>query len=378
MDDAKRPNPGLLVLAALAIAAIGLGIAAAVGAFSSGGARSAVGGSVAADVDGHPVTVERARRQMLAYVRLSLGSEASVPVPPEYTACIAVQRKRAPGNTKPKEACAQLYASVKASVLESLVRATWLELIAAQEGISVTDREVEGAFKKSLETNGLKTTAQLNAYIADQKSHGALPEVLARFRQTLLQNKLRLHVEARVPPVTEAEARAYYDSEPNEAESFDFLVVRSRTGANPAKIKQQLANGTPWATVVKSEGEAGDDYGEEPHEDEETGEVKEATPSELTPELAAALKAANVGELVGPIPSNRGVYRAYIFKITKVKRRPRPSFSAEKSKRVATLLRKRQEAAFASFTKNSEAHYRALTSCSREWVDAAVCGQGRS
>lgn len=375
MENARLPNPRLLVLAALAILAVGLGIAAAVGAFSSGSSGGEVPtGAVAADVDGHPITVERARRLMLAYVRLSLGAEASIPASPGYTACVATQRTRAPNDTEAqlKEACAQLYASVKRSALEALVRASWLELVAGREGVRVTEREAERALRKDLEAEGLRATTQVNAFIASQKAAGTLREALVRIRQTLLENKLHERVAAHVPPVTEAEARAYYQAQPELTKSWDFLIIRSRRGEDPGKIKQQLANGSSWATVVEHEAEDATEYGEEPrHEDEHTGEVKKAIPSELTPQLTAALKSANVGELVGPIPAKRG---AYIFKITKVNKQPRPSFAATKSKIAAMLQREREDTAFATFTKNSEAHYRARTSCSRGWVYPSICG----
>src|SRR4051812_7768103 len=86
------------------------------------------------------------------------GANAQVPDAPNFTRCIAEKKKTAPkpakGQPKPTDAqfkaqCSQQYEGLKQQVLQFLISSAWIQGEAKDQGVTVTDKDVETQFEKT-------------------------------------------------------------------------------------------------------------------------------------------------------------------------------------------------------------------------------------
>src|ERR1700722_9809301 len=129
-----------------------------------------------------------------------------IPVPPDYTACIAGEKKAASTSaetaTQLKSACAQQYQSLVSEVMNFTIQALWIEGEAVDRGVSVTSAQIAKSYKQQRASSKppLKTEKQLQAFLA--KSGQTNADLMWRTRLNLLATAIQLKVTKKASKVT--------------------------------------------------------------------------------------------------------------------------------------------------------------------------------
>ena len=239
-----------------------------------------------------------------------------LPLPPDYTACVAAQQAastvRSAGQTSTfKATCASNYQTLLTEVLNYLITTYWLQGEAYDRHIHVTQPAITKAF--SQERKGanppLATDAQLRSFLA--ASGQTVTDLKWRTMVQLQTNKIQLQVQKANEKVTTAKIAAYYNK--NKAqfgtpETRNLHLVLVASAATAQKVHALLAGGASYATVAAK-------YSVDPTSKAAGGAMSGVYSSALTPVLSAKVFAAPVGALSGPVKTAFGYY---VFTVDKI------------------------------------------------------------
>ena len=128
----------------------------------------------------------------------------AVPVPPDYTACVASLRGQ-PANSgtadmKLAAQCAKNYRTLVSEVMNFLIQAVWIEGEANARGVAVTAAQIDASYRKQRRDSNppLATAAELDAFLAS--SGQTLADLKWRTRLNLLATAVELDACATAPP----------------------------------------------------------------------------------------------------------------------------------------------------------------------------------
>jgi hypothetical protein len=139
-----------------------------------------------------------------------------LPLPPDYTACIAAHRERPSDATKStselKALCAGAYHSLLKQVMSYLIQSIWIQGEAVARGVTVTPAQVGASYEAQRKTAkpSLATTAELNSFLA--KSDQTIKDLKWRTYLSLLANGITAKVRKAASRVSAAKISAYYQT----------------------------------------------------------------------------------------------------------------------------------------------------------------------
>jgi foldase protein PrsA len=188
------------------------------------------------------------------------GAKVVIAKPPDFDDCVKAKRdelKKAPkGQPKQstgqlKAACKQEYEGERDQVMQFLISNEWLKGEAADQGVKVSQKEVDKEYEKQKKQSFPKP-AEFAKFL---KSSGyAIDDLKLRVTQDLITTKLRTKIQ-KVPSPSEAEIRSYYDkhqSEYTKPETRDLQVVLAKTKAKADEARQRLDSGEAFKSVSKA------------------------------------------------------------------------------------------------------------------------------
>lgn len=246
---------------------------------------------------------------------------APLPLPPNYTACVAAAEKAA-GNTAAsrsatevtadKTECASNYQQLVTEVEEFLIPELWIQGEAYDRHVHVTAKEINTAYleERKTSTPPLVTAKELRDFLA--ASGQTIADLKWRTMVSLLGNKIELAVVKKAQKVTPAKIAAYYRK--NHAtyatpETRDIHLVLVTSAAQAQKVRSLLAGGASYATVAKQ-------YSVDSTTKAAGGAmVGVLRNGELPAQLSAQVFAAPVGALSQPVKTAFGYY---VFTVDKV------------------------------------------------------------
>lgn len=289
-----------------------------------------------------------------------------LPLPPDYTACVAAQQASAgaqsAGQTATfKATCASNYQTLLTEVLNYLITTYWLQGEAYDRGVHVTQAEVTKAFLQERKTSNppLATATQLDSFLA--ASGQTYGDLLWRTMVQLETNKIQLQVQKQNQKVTSAQIAAYYNK--NKAqfgtpETRNIHLVLVALAATAQKVRSLLAGGASYATVAPK-------YSSDPSTKTTGGAMLGVYAGELTPALSTQIFAASVGKLSGPVKTAFGYY---VFTVDKII--PAKSQSlAQATKAIRTQLSQGQvQAAESALQAQVQKKWQPRTSCRSGYV----------
>ena len=172
------------------------------------------------------------------------GSEPVVPDPPSYSKCVAhlqaAASKPAKGKPPPTVAqstakCEQQYTALKQQVLGFLISSDWVIGEASDQGIKVSDQEVEQKFTELKKRQFPKEEA-FRKFLASTGQ--SVPDLLLRVKLNILSQKVRQKI-AKTGTVTQAQIKKYYDE--NKAR-FTVPATQGRAASQQtlAQVKEPI------------------------------------------------------------------------------------------------------------------------------------------
>src|SRR3954462_13282013 len=321
-----------------------------------------VPGDAVATVDGTSIDKTQFSHWMNVAARTSGQPNAKAPDPPDYTACVAQERKTAPkpakGQPKATDAqlksqCKQEYEGLRNQVLQLLVSFKWIQGEADDLGVKVTDAEV----KKSFDQQKKQSFSKEADYQKFLKTSGQTNEdIMQRVRLDLLSNKIRDKVTKGKDKVTDAQVKTYYDK--NKArfaqpEQRELRIVLTKAKEKADQAKAALDSGESWKDVAKK-------YSIDTQSKKNGGKLPPVSKGQQEKALDDAIFKAKKGELVGPIKTQFGYY---VFDVNKVTPASQQTLDQAKATIKQTLASQNQQKALDKFVKSFRKRWKAKTEC---------------
>jgi foldase protein PrsA len=293
-----------------------------------------------------------------------------LPLPPDFKACIAAQRKQASSATAStstlKTLCGQNYQALLTQVLNYLIQTIWIQGEAIDRGVSVTPAQVEKSYEqeRKLSTPPLTTPAALKTFLA--KSGQTIDDLKWRTRLNLLVNKIEAKVQKDASKVTPAQIAAYYKAHRAQyvtPETRNLHLVETSSQATAAKVKSLLSTGSSYATVAPK-------YSIDPTTKSVGGKMLGVSPSELNAQLSAAVFAAKPGTLSWPVKTAFGYY---VFTVDTVTPSSLQSVKTASTTIKALLTQQQVTKAEAALQADFSKKWTARTNCRSGYVVAPSC-----
>jgi foldase protein PrsA len=338
-----------------------------------GACGGGVPGDAVATVGGAQITKAAFDHWLVVANDATQGSSGTaappLPDPPDYTTCIAGERKITANATDTtaelKSLCEQSYSSLESEVMDYLIEAIWIQGQANDLHVKVTSAQVEKSYESQRKTSTptLATNAELNAFLA--KSGQTVADLKWRTYLSLLANALTLN--AQKVKVTQAQIAAYYAKHKaslTTPATRDVHLIETKTAATAATVKSLLSSGSSYAGLASK-------YSIDPTSKGVGGKLVGVRPGELNAQLSAAIFAAKTGVLTGPLKTAFGYY---VFTVDSTTPAKVPTL-AQATKQIKAAITS------AAATKNNAAlqadfakKWPARTVCASAYLVATACG----
>jgi foldase protein PrsA len=334
------------------------------------GGTSVPSNSVAV-VDGAPITKASFNHWMqIAENSLQTTAAAThppVPVPPNYTACIAFHAtsdpKPAAGQAAPtpaalKAECAQAYTSGLQQTMPFLITADWLQGEAAEQKITVTPATVASQLKQ-IEAAQFPTATALAQFL--QASGESNTDLLYRVRVDALSNDIRTKVTNAAAKVTPAAIASYYASHKStfgKPETRDLRVILVATPAVANRVLGLLKSGASFTTVARQ-------FSTDTTTKKSGGALLAQTQSGLEASLGTAVFKAPLHATQGPVKTTLGYE---IFRVQKITPGTQQTLAQATPTIMSTLTTTNQNNAISAFVKRFNAKWISRTTCAKGYI----------
>ncbi len=288
------------------------------------------------------------------------GAASSPPDAPNFTKCIAQkaqqQQKPAKGQPRPtpaqfKSQCQQEYASLRDQAMQFLIFSQWLQGEASDQGIKVSDKDVDKQFAKEKQQSFPKE-ADFQKFV--QSSGMSLKDLKLQVKLGILRTKIRNKV-TKGQKISDKQVSDYYNQHRQsygQPQRRQLLVVLTKTQAKANQAKSALKSGKSFAAVAKK-------FSIDNQTKTQGGKLTVAK-GQQERGLDAAAFGATVGQLVGPVKSQFGYY---VFKVTKDTPGSQKTLAESKDSIRRTLSTQGQQAALQKFSKKFEKKWKSRTDC---------------
>jgi parvulin-like peptidyl-prolyl isomerase len=293
-----------------------------------------------------------------------------LPVPPDYTACIAGYKNASATASESTSAlkaeCKQAYTALVGEVMDYLVEALWVEGAAVDHGVKVTQAQVLKAYAKQRDTStpSLKTAKELDKFLA--ASGETVGDLLWRTKLNLQALAIQTKVEKGASKVTPAAIAAYYKK--NHAqfvtpETVDLHLIETSDATTATKVRALLASGQTYAQLAPK-------YSKDPTTKAAGGAANGVRPGELTALLNSAVFAAKVNVLSQPVQTPFGYY---IFTVDSITPQKVESLKAATATIKAAVSAANVSKANAALSKEFTTKWTAITKCATGYIVATAC-----
>ncbi|MHB8859470.1 MAG: peptidyl-prolyl cis-trans isomerase [Thermoleophilia bacterium] len=240
------------------------------------------------------------------------------------------------------------YADLQKQVAERLVNEEILWFEADKMNITVSDDEINQQIDQYKQQTGGEDA--FNQKLQDNNM--TLDQLKDQVRKGLLFQKLYPEVTKDAAPVTDAQAKAYYDANPTQFQKPEqrhvwHILVADEATAN--SIKAQLDAGADFATLAKQNStdpgskDKGGDLGLVPSQN-----------SGFVPEFETAMDALAVNQISAPVKSQFGYH---IIKVTEITPPGQQTFDEAKADLEQGLAMDNQRTAFEAWFNGVKGNY---------------------
>ena len=266
------------------------------------------------------------------------------------------------GQKKPPKPGSKQYAELKETTLNTLLEPIWLEGLAEELGITVTDKEVAAEFKK-LKKENFKTEAEYKKFL--KQANFTQADVDQRVKLQILSTKVQEQLKEDVSTPSKSEVEDYYEAAKatqfTQKESRDIRVVVNKSRKKAKEAREALSKDDTaknWMKVAKK-------YSEEPTTSQSGGLRKGVTEETLEEPLAAAVFSTPEGRVEGPIKTEQGYT---VFEVENSTPESVQELKAVEAQIQSTLAQRAEQEYFSSYVAGFNAKWTARTFCASGYV----------
>ena len=353
------------------VAALGAVFFASLALYACG--SSGIPGNAVVQVGGEPITTATFNHWLgvaaSSSAQTTPGKTAPKPVvpdPPTYTACVAhllatapkpAKGKPAPTAAQFKTTCEQQFTALKQQVLGFLISANWVIGEAKDQGIKVTDAEVEKKFKE-LKQQQFPKEADFQKFLASTGQ--SVSDLLLRVKLNLLSQKIQQKIAKKGTPTT-AQIEKYYNENKQrfgQPEKRDLELILTKTQAQAEAAKKEIESGKSFESAAKK-------YSIDPASKANGGKLPGVVKGQEQKALDAAIFAAKPNTLTGPVKTPFGYY---IFEVTAVHPPSQQTLAQVKESIKQQLMAQQQQGALTKFVASFKKKWESRTDCRKEYV----------
>jgi parvulin-like peptidyl-prolyl isomerase len=271
------------------------------------------------------------------------------------------QQEAQSGLKKAPKAGSKKAEELHTSAVGELLNTAWIFGEGEELGIKVTPKEVETELAK-VKKESFKTEKAFQEFL--KESHYTEEDVNQRIELQVFSTKIQEKITKEAPPVTEAEAEAYYEAEKaaqyTKKPTRDVRVVVNENKKEVEAAQKALEadnSEASWKKVTKK-------YS--PTTEANGGLQKEISEEFLTEPLKKEIFSAATGELIGPVKQEKSYLLLEVVKLHPEKVQP---FSEVKSTINSTLTQQGQEKYFGEWvTKEFQEKWASRSHCASGFV----------
>jgi len=354
------------------LGALGAVFVVSIALAACGGDDDSVPSGSVASVGGTKITDETFNHWVSVAIKGSqqpdAKTEVAVPDPPDYTQCIATKRKSLPkppkGQSAPtdaqlKQQCQAEYTQVKDQVMQFLIAAEWVAGEADDQGIKVTDKDVDKQFKLT-KSQSFKKESEYQKFL---KSSGMTQaDVIFRVRNDVLSKRIQAEITKKSKSkITAAQISDYYAKNKSrfaQPERRDLLIVLTKTKAKAEEAKAALASGQSFKAVAKK-------YSIDTNSKKNGGKLEGVASGQQEKSLDDAVFNAKLKKITGPVKTSFGYY---VFQVTKVIPKSQQTQAQAKSTIESLLVSQNQQKALNDFVTDFRKKWKDKTNCRKGYV----------
>jgi len=254
------------------------------------------------------------------------------------------------------------YEELKEAAVNSVLEGIWIQGLAAQWGIEVTEKEVDAEVKK-VKKESFKSPAEFQKFL--KESHYTPADVHERVMIQTLSKKLQEQLEEKAPTPSKNEIKAYYEA--GKATQFTTkpsrdirtVLTKERKKAEEAAAALSKDNSAKnWEKVAKK-------YSEDPTTKESGGLQKEIQEGTLEEPLNAEVFGAPEGELKGPTKGKGGYV---VYEVVNSTPESVQELKTVESQIQSTLAERDKQEYFANFVTGFQTEWKQRSFCAAEFT----------
>lgn len=267
------------------------------------------------------------------------------------------------------------YDEMKETAVNSVLEGIWIQGLANQWGIEVTEKEVDAEVKK-VKKESFKSPAEFQKFL--KESHYTPADVHERVLIQMLSKELQEQLKEKAPTPSQSEVKAYYEA----AKGTQFTTKPSRDIRTILTKKQDKAqeaadalakdnSAKNWEKVAKK-------YSEDPTTKETGGLQKAVQEGTLEEPLNAEVFSTPEGELKGP---TRGKGGYIVYEVVNSTPESVQELKTVESQIQSTLAQRDEQEYFANFVTSFQTEWKQRSFCASEFTTercANFKGSGRA
>jgi parvulin-like peptidyl-prolyl isomerase len=214
-------------------------------------------------------------------------------------AAAAAQRPKPPKPGDPQ------YEEQKESAINNLLEFVWLEGLAEEMGISVTDQKVQKELKK-LTDESFQNEAEFKKFLKESGLTRA--DVNRQVKLQVLSTEIQEDLQGRAPKPSESEVENYYEAAKatqfTQQPSRSIRQILNKDRQKVKEVREELARGNTakdWERLARR-------YTEDAPTEENGGLRENVGEGTLEEPLGEAVFNAPEGQVEGPLKTKRGFY----------------------------------------------------------------------
>lgn len=253
------------------------------------------------------------------------------------------------------------YEEAKEGALKSLLESAWIQGLAAERGVTASDKELDKELQKAIDSFGSK--AEFDKFV--KEAHYTKAGVDEQVKLQVLKTKLQDELSKEAPEPSQEEIEDYYEAAKStqytKQPTRDIRLIVNNEQEKAEKALARLESGNTakdWSSVAK-------EYSEDPATKEKGGLQRSVTESVLEEPLGTDVFDAPEGELEGPIKAPRG------FVVFEVESSTPESFTPLKDVEAqieSTLAEQLERDFFAAFVADFQLSWTQRTFCAPGYV----------
>jgi foldase protein PrsA len=254
------------------------------------------------------------------------------------------------------------YDELKKTALNTLFEAAWIQGVADEWGIEVTDAEVAKELK-DVKKKSFKTEAAYQEFLKETGYTSA--DIDDRVKLQILSTQLQEELKEKAPTPSQSEVEAYYEAAKSTqftqraSRDIHLIVNKDRKKAEVALAAVSKDNSTAsWAKAAKK-------YSEDPTTKASGGEQKAVQEGVLEEPLNEAVFNAPEGAVEGPIKTPRGYI---VFEVITSNPESVQELKAVEGQIKSTLAQQLEQEYFTSFVSTFNSQWAQRTFCAPDYV----------